>query len=58
MEFGAFWKNKEGKGLNGRVRFDVDVVLKAGVDYNLFLNENQKGDNPQSPDFRLNLKQK
>ena len=58
MDFGALWKNKDDNGLNGRVKFDADIVLKAGVDYNLFVNLNDKKGVPNAPDFRLNLKQK
>lgn len=58
MDFGSLWKNNQGDGLNGRVKFDVDVTLKAGVDYNLFVNPNDKGQNDKAPDYRLNLKQK
>ena len=58
MELGCFWKNQQDNGYNGRLRLDVDVVLKAGVDYNLYLNEVDKKDNSKLPDYRLNLKQK
>lgn len=56
MQFGAFWKNREGEGLSGRVDFDAQVTLLPGVKYDLFLNPNDKQGNEKAPDFRLELR--
>lgn len=58
IDFGSFWKNSQDNGFNGRVKFDVDVTFKAGVDYNLYLNPNDKKGNDKAPDYRLNVKAK
>lgn len=56
MQLGAFWKNKEGDGYNGRLQLDADIVLRAGVTYDLFLNKNDKLGNDKAPDYRLELR--
>lgn len=58
MELGSLWKNKDGHGYNGRLKLDCDIVLKGGVEYSLFLNEVDKSQNVNLPDFRLVLKSK
>lgn len=56
MQLGAFWKNKDGPGLNGRLVLDADVTLRQDVSYDLFLNPVDKQGNDKAPDFRLDLR--
>lgn len=55
MDFGALWKNREGLDLNGRVEFPVDVTLKAGVRYMLWLNHVEHKEAEKMPDYRVVL---
>ena len=56
MQFGAFWKNKEGDGYYGRLVLDAGVTLLQDVSYDLFLNPVDKKGNDKAPDFRLELR--
>lgn len=56
MTFGALWKNREGDGFNGRFTPDVDLTLRQGVAYSIFLNKVDNSENKNLPDFRIELK--
>ena len=56
MQFGAFWKNKDGDGFNGRLVLDADVTLRQDVGYDMFLNPVDKKGNDKAPDYRLELR--
>lgn len=55
MDFGVLWKNREGDDFNGRLELDANVILGAGVKYNLWLNKVDKKGNDKAPDYRLSL---
>lgn len=56
MQFGSLWKNRDSDGYNGRVTPDVDLTLKQGVAYSIFLNKVDNKENNRLPDFRIELK--